>query len=639
MYDLVTFDIFDTLVHRKLRAPVDVFEAVRIAVLQNNIALLNHDILASFSHQRMQAEKEARDIFAAASNAEGEINLDEIYHRYEVLSGCSSELRQLLQTKELELEKTFLFASKKGLEIFDELRKKTKKLAFISDMYLPSSWLREMLEEKGFAKLCDTPVFVSGELRRSKHSGWIYPEVRARLNIPRDANWLHVGDNEWSDVKQAEKYSIKTRWADWAKVDNQRMLCARPRSDYVINSLIEFLAMPQSQQFVPQDDYERVGYRTFGPLIFGFMLWLCAKILESKVERVAFVARDGWLPHHLFENLKKDVGLDHITSSYVHFSRRVGHQFGIREWDTEKTWAPFAGKVSRPIEYSLETVGYDVGTIPHLLDQFGLTGSGPVLHEKIRAGRDMLATTFEVGLKAASDRRRKFRPYFDRHFSPGVKTALVDIGWNGNIQRYLLGTLDQSYSKEDFVGLYLGLHSSATTNRDLGFSMQGWLSHYGNQPDIQEYLQSGGVELLEFALTADHGTTLGYEMSDNGEIVPKLEDILPEERDYREKAMRVQQGIIKFVEDNRYLLKIYSAAVISSPAWAAPFRRLVTNPQQDELDLLAGLSHSDTAGVTSTRLVLAARQPDNIRKSKRQMRLARDNAFWKVAFDRLNKSK
>lgn len=127
MYDLVTFDIFDTLVHRKLRAPVDVFEAVRIAVLQNNIALLNHDILASFSHQRMQAEKEARDIFAAASNAEGEINLDEIYHRYEVLSGCSSELRQLLQTKELELEKTFLFASKKRSRDFRRTPQKNKK--------------------------------------------------------------------------------------------------------------------------------------------------------------------------------------------------------------------------------------------------------------------------------------------------------------------------------------------------------------------------------------------------------------------------------------------------------------------------------------------------------------------------------
>ncbi|MQB06219.1 hypothetical protein DXT91_19145 [Agrobacterium tumefaciens] len=637
MYDLVTFDIFDTLVHRKLRAPVDVFEAVRVATLQSNIALLNHDLLASFSHHRMQAEKDARDIFAAASRGEGEINLDEIYHRFEVLTGCSSEVRELLRAKELELEKTFLFASKKGLQVFEELRNKTKKLAFVSDMYLSSSWLRKMLEEKGFANLCDVPIFVSGELRKSKHSGELYAEVRTRLNIAQDANWLHVGDNSWSDVKQAQKHSIKTRWADWAIVDNQRLVCARSRSDYTVNSIIEFFATPQARQFLPENGYERVGYRIFGPLIFGFMLWLCAKVLETKVEQVAFVARDGWLPHRLFEILKKDVGLDHVATSYVHFSRRVGHQVGIREWDIEKTWAPFAGKVARPIEHSLETVGYDVRTIPHLLDQFGLAASSPVLHEKISAGRDMLSTTFELGLKAASDRRRKFRPYFDRHFSPGIKTALVDIGWNGNIQRYLLGALDQKYSKEDFVGLYLGLHSSATTNRDLGFSMQGWLSHYGNQPHIQEYLQSGGVELLEFALTADHGTTLGYEISDTGEIVPKLEDILPEERDYREKAMSVQQGVIKFVEDNRYLLKIYNPAVISSPAWAAPFQRLVTDPQQDELDLLAGLSHSDTAGVTSARIVLAARQPDNIRKSKRRMRLARDEAFWKVAFDRLNK--
>ncbi|WP_312359877.1 HAD-IA family hydrolase [Agrobacterium sp.] len=636
MYDLVTFDIFDTLVHRKLRAPVDVFEAVRVAVLQRDIAILHHDLLVSFTHHRMRAESEAREIMAGVTGGEGEITFEEIYDRYEALTGCRSEIRRLLQETELELEKTFLFASEKGRKVFDEFKSKTKKIAFISDMYLPSSWLKCVLEEKGFSDLSEIPIFVSGEFRKSKHSGALYAEVRDRLKISLTDSWLHIGDNPWADIEQAKKNSIKTLLADWVKVDNRRMPPTHPRSDYMVSSVVDFLKTPQAIQFLPKEEYESLGYRIFGPLIFGFILWLCAKMRESKVERVAFIARDGWLPYRLFESLKGDAGLESIASSYLYFSRRVGHQLGVKEWDVERTWAPFAGKVARPIEDCLETVGYNAEAMPHLLEQFGLTLGRPVSHDKINAGRALLGATFDVGLKAARDRRQRFRSYFDSHFVPGVKTGLVDIGWNGNIQRYLLGALDQAYSKEHFIGLYLGLHSSATPNRDLGFAMQGWLSHYGNRPHVQEYLQSGGVELLEFALTADHGTTLGYDINEKGEVVPALEEILPEEREYREKAMKVQHGVSLFVEDHRYLLRIYEPAAISSPIWALPFERLVTDPEQGELDLLAGLSHSDTAGVTSTRLTLAARQPDDVRKSKKRMLDARNEAFWKIAFDRLN---
>lgn len=162
------------------------------------------------------------------------------------------------------------------------------------------------------------------------------------------------------------------------------------------------------------------------------------------------------------------------------------------------------------------------------------------------------------------------------------------------------------------------------------------MSDFGRVSRVQEYLQSGGAELLEFALTSDHGTALGFTENNEGNVVPILEDLLPDEASYREKAMKVQTGIRKFVEDNRYLLHYYDPALLTHTAWAAPFERLVNDPTQDELRLLAGLTHSDTAGVTSSRLVLAARQNDKTRKSKRLMTLAREEAFWKVAFDRLN---
>jgi predicted HAD superfamily hydrolase len=635
-YKLVTFDIFDTLVHRRLRAPVDVFEAVRLSVMQKKVALRKHDILASFTHDRIRAEAEARENFAKATGGEGEVNFAEIYDRYEEVSGCGKDLRLLLESAELELEKAFLFASAAGLEMFHEMKLSAEQVGFISDMYLPSDWLSAMLEEKGFEGASQLPIFVSGEYRKSKHRGTLYPEVARALAVAPSSKWLHIGDNQHSDIAKAREYSISTKFADWAKVDNRRLVSDAPQREYFVRSIIDFVQMPQSRHFLPDDEYASVGYTVFGPLIFGFMMWVIARTKEADLKRLAFIARDGWLPHQLFELLKVQAGLGDVSSSYIHFSRRVGLQIGLKEWDIDQLWAAFGGKVPRPIEECLATLGYDANSMGPLLERFGFEVGSPVGEGRRSAAHMLATTTFNRGLRSSSAQREKFKKYFEGHFLPGEKTGLVDIGWNGNIQRYLISALDSRYMKDQFMGLYLGLHSSAYPNRDRGLVLEGWMSDFGRIPHVQEYLLSGGVELLEFALTSDHGTALGFTENNEGNVVPVLEELLPDEASYREKAMKVQTGIRKFVEDNRYLLHYYDPALLSHTAWAAPFERLVNDPTQDELRLLAGLTHSDTAGVTSSRLVLAARQNDKTRKSKRLMALAREEAFWKVAFDRLN---
>ncbi|MBS0259317.1 MAG: hypothetical protein JSR13_16520 [Proteobacteria bacterium] len=618
-YKLVSFDIFDTLLHRRVRAPVDVFEAVRLAVMQHNLALLKHDTVASFSYDRMQAESEARQQLERTLGAEGEVQFDEIYNRYEEMTGCGSELRMLLQSTELELEKAFLFPSHIGRKLYDEMKEAAEKVAFISDMYLPSDWLRTTLEEKGFAGASELPIFVSGEYRKSKHRGTLYEEVAHSLGVNLSAEWLHIGDNVHADITQAKNHSISTRFADWAKVDNRRISSVAPHTEYLIKSVLDFIELPQASHFLPKDEYSKIGYKVFGPLIFGFMMWMMARTKEAKLNRLAFIARDGWLPYQLFETLKTQAGLSHVTASYVHFSRRVGLQIGIKEWDVEQIWPAFGGKVPKSIEDSLATLGYDASSMRPQLERFGFQ-IGEIVSDDRRGIAHMLATTtFDNGLRKARSQRDEFKQYFESHFSPHEKIGLVDIGWNGNIQRYLIASLDHRYAKEQFLGLYLGLHTSAHSNRERGFAMEGWMSNYGQVPHVQEYLQSGGVELLEFALTADHGTALGFMKDENGNVASVLEDLLPEEADYREKAMKVQTGIKKFVEDHKYLMEFYSPVVLGAKAWSRPFERLVTNPSFEELDLLASLSHSDTAGTTSSRLVLAARQDDKTRKSKRLM--------------------
>lgn len=633
---MVTFDIFDTLIHRKLRAPVDVFEAVRHSALQKQLSLLNHDLIVSFTHDRIRAEYEARESLISNTAGEGEVNFDEIYDRYQQITCCSPEVRQMLQTLELAVEKKFLFASETGLNLFNELKATSNKVAFVSDMYLPSRWLAQTLEEKGFVDATSVPIFVSGEYRKSKHSGALYREVARVLNVSLSKSWMHVGDNIHSDVRRAEELGLSTTLADWSKVDNRRLVSSIPQRDYLVHSFLDSLKLPQLKQFVPEGEYERVGYHIFGPLIFGYLMWLMMKAKQARLDHLVFVARDGWLPHQLYTELKHLAGLNHTTSSYLHFSRRAGYQLGLREWDIGQAWVPFGGKVSRSMSECLETVGYDAQTLRPVLERFGFDERTVVDETKRTEAHALLTTMFKQVLDKSRNARSRYKKYFDRHFQKGRKTGIVDIGWNGSIQRYLVSIISPDLSKEEVVGLYLGLHSSAIPNRELGLNMSGWMSDYGTNQFVERYLQSGGVELLEFALTADHGTTLGYREDEDGEIVPVLEALLTEEEDYRDKAMKVQTGIRSFVSDHKYLLDLFSPDMLATTAWVTPFEKLVTDPTDDEVRLLAGLSHSDIPGTTSSRLVLAARQKRRTRKSKRRLAIARQAAFWKAAFDKLN---
>lgn len=633
-YDLVTFDIFDTLVHRRVRAPVDIFEAVRLAALQDQRALLNHDRLAAFGLQRIQAESDARKERSAKRGGEGEVTLDEIYMKYQELSKCDAPFRDFMKETELRLERLFLFASERGLQKYNELRAKARNVAFISDMYLPSDWLLETLERLGFEGATSCPIFVSGELRNSKHTGALYEVVRKQLGVRESDRWLHVGDNRHADVGNARAAGIEALHADWSAVDNRRLSGANSR-DYLVRSIVEFIQQPQALSFMPEDPYARIGYRTFGPIIFGYLLWIMAITKDLGLRRLVFIARDGWLPLKLFEGLKSDVGLGNIEVSYVYFSRQTGLQSGIKSWDIDRNW-PLHGRVKRRIEDVLGSVGLDSSGMSHVLERLGLSRGDLVTSDNWRAAHKLLSDSFTAILTHSQRKREDFKKYVDRYVSPEEETGLVDIGWNGNIQRTLIDSLDSRFSKEQFVGLFLGLHASASVNRDRGLRMQGWLSDFGQPGHVEEYLLSGGVELLEFALTADHGTTLGFAKTSEGAVEPVLEEAQSEESEYRERAIRVQGGIQKFVEDFRFLVGEFEPALICSTAWSQPFERLVVKPTMEEISLLANLSHSDSIGSTDTRAPLAAREGLLTRWLPGRRSRARGSAFWKSAFDRLN---
>ena len=216
-----------------------------------------------------------------------------------------------------------------------------------------------------------------------------------------------------------------------------------------------------------------------------------------------------------------------------------------------------------------------------------------------------------------------------------TRLGIEDIGWAGNMQGGFSRILQLTRTDFQISGYYLGTFGMLTHNYLPRNNYHGYLVNENEPWELCESLINGGVELLEFALMAPHGTTLGYR-EENGCIIPVLEENI-EDKKIQDVAQRVQSGIEDFIDTVLPQVLEMGFASFISQRWADPFFRLVNNPTREEADMLGELTHSDTASDTSKRLFIAEKLPEKIIQERgERYHEARQRAYWKKAFDLRN---
>ena len=99
--------------------------------------------------------------------------------------------------------------------VIDRYRNEGWQIAFISDMYLDSQFLKDVLRREGC--FCDGDlIYVSCECGARKDLGTMYDFVRQELN---PTEWKHWGDNRRSDVKMAKQKGVDATWVDTTYMD------------------------------------------------------------------------------------------------------------------------------------------------------------------------------------------------------------------------------------------------------------------------------------------------------------------------------------------------------------------------------------------------------------------------------------
>lgn len=187
-YDVISFDIFDTLLFRLTANPTDVFHMIEDTL----------DI-PGYARFRIQAELNAR-YKKEKYFGHSEVCLDEIYSELYYKYG---ERCKVIQSIEIQKEFECCFRNPTMIKILKKLQSYGKNLIAISDMYLSHQILKLLLYHCGVKNLEE--IFVSCDFAAGKSTGELFRVVMQKY---ADKTIVHIGDNFTGDILGARSAGI-----------------------------------------------------------------------------------------------------------------------------------------------------------------------------------------------------------------------------------------------------------------------------------------------------------------------------------------------------------------------------------------------------------------------------------------------
>ena len=290
-FDIISFDIFDTLVFRSFSDPKTVFD---VWGEKNNIQYGRK--------MRADSEKELRD-----SRQTGEVRINEIYESLAMKSGIDANYGRQLEE---ELEICFCRQNPYMHAVYTSLLKKGARIIITSDMYLEGHTIKQILDKCGYYGYLD--IFVSSEIQKTKQSGELYEYIINKYG--NDTSYIHVGDNLTSDIIKAKEHGFNVY--HYFNV-NDIGKSSRPGG---MASLVGGIYRELANSFLysgnnKKNPYYELGYVYFGLAVYSFCVWLNDISYKENIDLILFAARDMYVIQRVYNALCKRTQNEYVPIS------------------------------------------------------------------------------------------------------------------------------------------------------------------------------------------------------------------------------------------------------------------------------------------------------------------------------------
>lgn len=474
----VSFDIFDTLLCRRILHPEDLYKAVE----------------RHFSSPSWPEGTFAKIRWEAERTLGPTAGIEEIYRLVQEELGLSRPAAAELMELEWKLEQENVYLRRDMGELFRYAEEKGKQVTLLSDMFWPSQRLRQLLAGQGLDT--ETPILVSSELGCSKEDGGLYAAYLEQTGA-RPADCLHIGDNRYADIEVAQRAGLNTCQV----LSGYQMLeasaaqtlldCGTTNEDAATvgkwiarQCASPFALHEKTGRFAVETPYE-LGYGFLGPLVDFWLGWLQEQLRGSNLKRMLFPARDGYLLQRLYELLRTEEP-DLPPSVYFKASRRAVTAASLRaEADV----------------YEAAARGFHGSARDFFRLRFGVeAGDETPWEPESERARELLAHAMPDILKHAAEERACYLNYLEGLGLPGEGTSgFFDFVAGGTVQRYY-----ERLTGSETRGFYFAtsnLPNRFYTTKDISAPFGNITSYGCSSPLAEHYV------VLENVLT-DPGTML-----------------------------------------------------------------------------------------------------------------------------------
>ncbi|MFC7407870.1 rhamnan synthesis F family protein [Hydrogenophaga atypica] len=537
---IVSFDIFDTLFVRPWLTPDSLF------AYMDDIAQRRWG-LAGCARLRKEAEQHAR-----LASSSGDPGMDDIYACMAKLlpnPGLAPHIRALeenLELKALQPRQDVLGAARR-------LKEQGRRMVLVSDMYLPRAFLQQLLQAHQIT--CFDEIYVSNAVGLRKDRGDMWAELPRRENVAAD-DWLHVGDNEHSDLQLPLEAGYRhpvhvMKAADQFFLFNEDAAAWIQPQHWQESLLLGLLA---NRLFVPGLAHQPVtvdvesrglgvhslhdlGYLAFGPVMVAFMAWLMKTSKDDGVTQLLYASREGHLLKQAHELIARY--LPTPDAAYFLCSRRAAVFASIVDEASLEPLlkAHFNGTLADFLRLRL-----GVDDLAAYTERLGheQMGANCDLPERTTFCRRSLAACLDLLQDAASSERVAYQAYAQEVMG-GQRAALVDIGFSGTIQKALSKFLTGVSGAYYFVTVEAAAEVEATGQFAKGCFGQYINAFHSDMPIYQYAL------LSEAILTAPHGQLVRFVMQD-GQPVPQFKAGGVAQAHFSD-IEHIHQGALRFLED------------------------------------------------------------------------------------------
>ncbi len=518
---VLSLDIFDTLLWRRVPEPADVFLMLG-GDLKAAGKLAPGISAVAFAEARRTGERTAREK-AQAVTGYREVKLRDIHAAMPDQMFAAGVDAAARAAAELACERRLLTHDHALAALMDVARTAGAKVILVSDTYFTSAEIRTLLAAAGMSAPFDR-LYVSCEAGKPKYRDLFDVVIKDMDAAPGEM--LHIGDSYEADVAPCAARRIGhvhyDKWHFAPRVQAKEFPADLPARDGVLAGAGDFgltglrsrLRHRAPAGIAPAfRPYWQIGASALAPPLAAFARWVAG---EAKTGRVFGLMREGRFLGDIVTATAAALGVT-LKTEDLWLSRRAVIGAALYPDDLSLLGdfimlAPGAG----PAEV-LAQIGLTAADVPGV--DFGRDGALQALVQAI-AGRPALR---EKVLAVSARQRRNLLAGLGRQIdlAKAQVITVMDLGYAATIQAVLARILAREGSPVTLRGLYFALNDTGFARRSGGLAVDAFLGEEGLNA---ARLLSRTPDVLEHACMCRDGSLAGYDDAGAPVLLPNLRD-------------------------------------------------------------------------------------------------------------------